>query len=85
MFNSISTTIITMTACFKYIIKSYDIAFYICIGISYTIAHTCLCCKIHNHLRLVLSKYSINQRFICYITFYKNKSVGIFLKLIKTP
>ena len=85
MFYPLPALIIRMAASFQYIIKAYQITFNISIWVGNTIAHTRLCCQIHNDLRLILIKQLVDKCFVGYVSFDKDKSVSKLRQLLQPP
>ena len=75
-----------VAACLKNVVKAYKIALDIAVGVRDAVTHTGLGGKIYHHLWLILCKQSLNQRFICYTTFYERpittKGFNLFQSLI---
>lgn|GEM_PF-2558456 len=72
MLHAPSSVIIRVTAGFKDVIKTDDVAFNIGIRIGNGIAHTGLCSQVYNDFRFVVGKDFINQRFVGQVAFDKD-------------
>ena len=61
-----------MTAGLKNMIEADNITFNIGIGIGDAVAYTSLCRKGDHHIKMIVSKKSVNKNFVCKVSLEKS-------------
>ena len=74
---------LTMTAGFQNIEKADQVGFHIGIRVGDGVTHTSLCCKVHDHSRLIFLEQLCDQCLVSDVAFYKSEC-GILGQLIQT-
>ena len=67
---------------FQDIVETDEVALDICIRILDAVAHTCLCSKVHDHIKVIFPKQAINGGLVGNIAFYKRPPV-VGIRLIQ--
>lgn len=71
-----------VTTSLKNVIKSDKVSFYISIRVGDAVAYSCLCCKVHNNLWLILGEEVFDKLFVGNVALYKSKE-GVLLQLFQ--
>ena len=68
MLHTLCAVVIGMTAGFENVVEADQIALDVRVGVGDAVAHTCLCRKVDDDVRLVIGKDTVDQRLVGKIT-----------------